>query len=52
MWTEKSKDHFRLCAYYTDPLTGQRHKIGVTYYKDTAQAKNKAESKCFRLYLV
>lgn len=45
MWTEKSKDHFRLCAYYTDPLTGQRHKIGVTYYKDTPQAKNKAESK-------
>lgn len=45
MWTEKSKDHFRLCAYYIDPLTGQRHKIGVTYYKDTAQAKNKAESK-------
>lgn len=45
MWTEKSKDHFRLCAYYTDPLTGLRHKIGVTYYKDTPQSKNKAESK-------
>ena len=44
MWTEKSKDHFRLCAYYTDPLTGQRHKIGVTYYKNTNQARNKAKT--------
>lgn len=45
MWTEKSKDHYRLCAYYIDPLTGQRHKIGVTFHKNTPQARNKAESK-------
>lgn len=42
MWIEQSKDKFRACAYYTDPLTGKRHKIGVTMDKNTPQARNKA----------
>lgn len=26
---------FRVCNYYIDPLTGERHKASVTYDKDT-----------------
>ena len=45
MWTEKSGKKTRLCTTYIDPLTGERHKIGVTFQKDTPQQRNKAERK-------
>lgn len=42
MWIEKSKDKYRACDRYTDPLTGAVHKVGVTIDRDTPQARNKA----------
>lgn len=51
MWIEKSKDKFRACAYYTDPLTMARHKIGVTIDKNTPQQRNKAKEQLDRLIL-
>ena len=52
MWIEKSKDKFRLCAYYTDPLTMARHKVGVTIEKDTPQQRNKAKEELDRLIMI
>ena len=43
MWTEKSGRKTRLCTTYVDPLTGSRHKIGVTIEKDTPQQRNRAK---------
>lgn len=43
MWIEKQKDKYRACAYYKDPLTNTRHKIGITIDKNTPQARNKAQ---------
>ena len=43
MWTEKSGRKMRLCTTYVDPLTGSRHKIGVTIEKDTPQQRNRAK---------
>lgn len=51
MWIEKSKDKFRACAYYTDPLTMARHKIGVTIDKNTPQQRNRAKTELDRLIL-
>lgn len=45
MWTEKRRNKYRVCNYYIDPLTGERHKASVTYDKDTTQARNKAATR-------
>lgn len=45
MWIEKSKDKYRACERYTDPLTGASHKVGVTIEKDTPQQRNLARKK-------
>lgn len=45
MWIEPSRNKFRACAYYTDPLTGKRHRVGVTIEKDTPQQRNKARQR-------
>lgn len=42
MWIEQSRNKYRACAYYTDPLTGVRHRVGVTIEKNTPQQRNKA----------
>lgn len=44
MWIEKSKGNYRACERYTDPLTGIRHKVGVTIDRDTPQSRNKARA--------
>lgn len=44
MWIEKAKNKYRACEYYKDPLTGKRHKIGITIDRNTAQARNKAQA--------
>lgn len=44
MWVEKLRDHFRLCAYYVDPVSGSRHKASVVMDKDTRQARNRAKA--------
>ena len=44
MWIEASKTKYRACTTYKDPLTGKRHKIGVTMDKNTPQARNKAKA--------
>lgn len=44
MWIEKSGEKYRACEYYTDPLTGARHRAGVTIDKDTPQQRNKARA--------
>lgn len=51
MWIEKSKNKFRACSYYVDPLTLTRHKIGVTIQKDTPQQRNIAKQKLDRLII-
>lgn len=51
MWIEKSKDKYRACAYYRDPLTLTRHKVGVTISKNTAQQRNIAKQKLDRIIL-
>ena len=45
MWIESSRNKYRACAYYTDPLTGSRHRVGVTIDKDTPQQRNKARKR-------
>lgn len=44
MWVEKLRDHFRLCAYYVDPVSGSRHKASVVMDKNTPQARNRAKA--------
>lgn len=44
MWIEESKNKYRACAFFVDPLTGKRHKIGVTIDRNTPQARNKAQA--------
>ena len=45
MWIEPSRNKYRACAYYIDPLTGSRHRVGVTIEKNTPQQRNKAKQK-------
>ena len=43
MWIEPSGNKYRACAYYVDPLTNKRHRVGVTIEKNTPQQRNKAK---------
>ena len=43
MWIEPSGNKYRACAYYVDPLTNKRHRVGVTIDKNTPQQRNKAK---------
>lgn len=45
MWIEKTGKKFRACTTFKDPLTGKRHKIGVTIDRNTPQARNNAKTK-------
>ena len=45
MWIEKSENKFRVCEYYIDPLTGKRHKTGITIDRNTPPARKKARNK-------
>lgn len=43
MWIEKNGKKFKACAYYTDPITGTRHRASVTIEKNTPRARTKAQ---------
>lgn len=49
MWTEENKKGVVYRERYIDPLTGKYKKVSVSYPKDTAQNRKKAQSELLRL---
>lgn len=49
MWIEKRKNSFRMYERYSDPITGEHHKVSVKFDKNTPQQRNKAKEKLDKL---